>query len=88
MSYTIYMVQCKDGTFYIGQTNNLQKRIKEHNEGKGAKYTRGRGPVKVVYTEEVASVNEALKREYVLKKLKRKGREKLAELSKDLERSD
>ena len=88
MSYTVYMLQCRDGTFYIGQTNNLEKRIKDHNEGKGAKYTRGRGPVTVVYTEEVDTVNEALKREYVLKKLPRKGRAKLANLAKDLERSD
>ena len=50
MHYT-YMLKCKDGTYYIGYTNDLEKRVKAHNEGKGAKYTKGRGPVELIYYE-------------------------------------
>ena len=62
---------CKDNTLYTGWTNSLERRIKAHNEGKGAKYTRGRLPVKLVYFEEFSTKNEALKREYEIKKMKR-----------------
>jgi nitroimidazol reductase NimA-like FMN-containing flavoprotein (pyridoxamine 5'-phosphate oxidase superfamily)/predicted GIY-YIG superfamily endonuclease len=71
MNY-VYILECKDGTFYTGYTNNLNKRIKVHNDGKGAKYTRGRLPVKLVYLEEITTKSEALKREYAIKRLKRK----------------
>lgn len=76
MHYT-YLVECRDHTFYIGYTNNLDKRIKTHNEGKGAKYTRGRLPVILRYYEEYESKTEAMKREYELKKLTRKKKEEL-----------
>ena len=46
-----YVVSCKDGSLYAGYTNDLKRRIKLHNEGKGAKYTRGRGPVRLVYSK-------------------------------------
>lgn len=76
MHYT-YLVECKDHTFYIGYTNDLEKRIKTHNAGKGAKYTRGRIPVILRYYEEYETKTEAMKREYELKKLTRGEKEKL-----------
>jgi len=67
----VYLVECSDGTFYCGSTNNLEKRIRTHNEGRGAKYTTSRKPVKLVYSEECSNKSEALKREYQIKKMKR-----------------
>lgn len=63
MNYT-YIVECKDGTLYTGWTNNLEKRIADHNSGKGAKYTRARKPVTLVYYETFEAKEEAMKREY------------------------
>ncbi|MGL5615776.1 MAG: GIY-YIG nuclease family protein [Sarcina sp.] len=76
MNYT-YILECADKTFYTGYTNNLENRIKVHNSGLGAKYTRGRTPVKLLYYEEFESKSEALKREYAIKKMTRKEKEKL-----------
>ena len=76
MNYT-YMVRCKDGTLYTGWTNNLKKRIKAHNLGKGAKYTKSRRPVKLVYCEEFSTREEAMKREYAIKRMKKKEKEKM-----------
>lgn len=70
MNY-VYILECKDGTFYTGWTNNLEKRIDMHSKGKGAKYTRGRGPVKLVHYEEFEKKSDALKREYAIKQLSR-----------------
>ncbi|WP_058993256.1 GIY-YIG nuclease family protein [Sarcina ventriculi] len=70
MNYT-YILECSDGSFYTGWTNNLEKRINCHNKGKGAKYTRGRLPVKLVYFEEFIEKRDAQKREYVIKHLTR-----------------
>ena len=67
----IYILRCNDGTLYTGITNNLDKRIKQHNEGKGAKYTRGRGPVALVKFFEVLTKSDALKVEYHIKQLSR-----------------
>lgn len=78
MNYT-YIVQCKDGTFYTGWTNNLEKRILDHNSGKGAKYTRARKPVVLVYYETFERKEEAMSREYTIKHLSRKEKEKLIE---------
>ncbi len=75
-AYT-YMVECSDGTLYTGWTFDLQKRINAHNSGKGAKYTRSRRPVKLVYYETFDSKSEAMKREVEIKKLKRKDKLKL-----------
>ncbi len=75
-AYT-YMVECSDGTLYTGWTFDLQKRINAHNSGKGAKYTRSRRPVKLVYYETFDSKSEAMKREIEIKKLKRKDKLKL-----------
>ncbi len=68
----VYVLECKDGTLYTGWTTNIEKRIREHNEGKGAKYTRSRYPVELKYFEEYKNKREALKREYFIKKLSRK----------------
>ena len=67
----IYIVKCKDKTLYTGITNDIKKRINEHNRGKGAKYTRGRGPVKLIYKESFRSKGKALSREYAIKSLKK-----------------
>ncbi len=75
MQYWVYMVRCADDTLYTGITDNLERRIKTHNSGKGAKYTRGRGPVVLVYQEVCADKPEALRRELAIKQMSR--REKL-----------
>jgi predicted GIY-YIG superfamily endonuclease len=74
----VYILQCSDDTLYTGITNNLEKRIKQHNEGKGAKYTMGRGPVALVKSFEVLSKGEALKLEYKIKQLPRAEKLQLA----------
>ncbi|MEE0771641.1 MAG: GIY-YIG nuclease family protein [Anaerovoracaceae bacterium] len=65
----VYMLLCKDGTLYTGWTNDFEKRIEAHNSGKGAKYTRGRGPVTPVYMELMEDHSAAAKREAAIKKL-------------------
>ena len=72
-----YIVKCSDGTYYTGYTNDLEKRLLAHNAGKGAKYTRNRLPVEMVYFEEYEDKSEAMKREYAIKRLARKQKEKL-----------
>lgn len=76
MNYT-YIVMCKDGTYYTGWTNNLQKRIDDHNGGKGAKYTKSRLPVELVYYETFDAKEDAMRREYAIKQLSRKEKEVL-----------
>ncbi len=68
----VYILKCKDDSLYTGWTNDLKNRIKAHNNGTGAKYTRGRGPVKLVYYEEFEEKREAQSREYKIKKLTKK----------------
>lgn len=75
--YYTYVLECADGSLYTGITNDIERRLKVHNSGKGAKYTRGRLPVKIVYKEEAASKGEALTRERQIKKLKRDEKIKL-----------
>ena len=75
MMYYIYILRCQDDTYYTGFTNNIEKRVRAHNDKKGAKYTRGRTPVELIYSEEFESKTEALKREYEIKKLTRKQKE-------------
>jgi putative endonuclease len=67
-----YVLTCRDGSFYGGYTNNLERRIQLHNDGKGAKYTRGRGPVKLTYYKCFENKGDALRAEYHFKKLTRK----------------
>ena len=69
-NYT-YIVRCSDETLYTGWTNNLEKRMQAHNSGKGAKYTKIRRPVELVYFEEYDTKQEAMKREYAIKQLSR-----------------
>lgn len=71
MNY-IYILICSDNTLYTGWTNNIERRIKEHNLGKGAKYTRNRIPVKLCYYEEFETKQEAMSREYRIKQMSRK----------------
>ncbi len=68
MNYT-YIVKCNDGSLYTGWTNDLEKRLEAHNSGSGAKYTRGRGPVELVYYEEFDTKEEAMSREWHIKQL-------------------
>ena len=65
----VYILRCRDASLYTGWTNNLEKRLEAHNSGKGAKYTRGRGPVTLVYRETLATREEALHRECEIKKM-------------------
>lgn len=69
-NYT-YILKCSDGTLYCGWTNNLEKRLAAHNEGAGAKYTRNRRPVELVYYEEFETKQEAMSREYHIKRMSR-----------------
>ena len=76
MNYT-YIVECADGSLYCGWTNDLEKRIKDHNAGKGAKYTKTRLPVKLVYFEEFDTKEEAMSREWHIKQLRREEKLKM-----------
>jgi putative endonuclease len=69
--YYVYIVNCNDNTFYCGYSNNVEKRVDAHNKSLGAKYTKIRLPVKLVYTECFDSKSEAMKREYQIKQLTR-----------------
>jgi len=69
--WIVYILECSDKTLYTGITNNLQKRLELHYAGKGARYTRGRSPQILVYSEKCASKSIALKREYAIKQLSR-----------------
>lgn len=85
MSFFVYILECVDGTYYIGSTNNLEKRLHEHNYSKnGAHYTKIRRPVVLKYSETVSSLSEARKREAELKRLRRREKEILLALSSRL----
>ena len=71
MSWFVYILECADHTLYTGITNNLDRRISQHNAGQGAKYTKGRGPVKLLYSEACENKSMALKREIQIKALSR-----------------
>ncbi len=77
MACYTYMVECSDGSFYTGWTNDLEKRIKAHNEKKGAKYTRSRTPVRLVYYEAFMEKQDAMRREYEIKQYSRREKEAL-----------
>ncbi len=68
MNYT-YILECKDGSFYAGWTNDIEKRLAAHRSGEGAKYTRGRGPLRLIYLEVFDSKEEAMQREAQIKRL-------------------
>ena len=75
--YYAYIVECADGTYYAGSTNNLANRLALHNTGRGAKYVRGRGPVQLVYQKAHRSYTRAVQAEYALKQLTKKEKEAL-----------
>ena len=75
--WVVYILRCGDGTLYTGITNDMEKRFAAHCAGKGAKYTRGRGPLECMYLEKCGDHSAALKREAEIKKLSREEKEKL-----------
>ena len=76
-SWKLYILRCGDGSLYTGITTDVEKRLEAHRSGKGAKYTRGRGPLELVYREECGEHSAALKREHEIKQLSRQEKEKL-----------
>lgn len=82
MSCYCYIVECADGTYYAGWTVDPERRVAIHNKGRGARYTRTRGPVKLVYVEELPDRKSAMKRETAIKKMKRGMKMKLVSESK------
>jgi len=74
MKYYVYILFCADGTYYTGWTTDVQKRLAVHNKGKGAKYTRGRLPVKLLWFDSFNSKSEAMKKEYAIKQLSKDGK--------------
>ena len=79
MLWYVYILRCGDGTLYTGITDNVPRRLAAHRSGRGAKYTRGRGPLELVYQEEVPDKPAALRREIAIKRLTRQEKEKLIE---------
>jgi len=71
MNSFVYIIECADQTLYTGWTTNIEARVETHNAGSGAKYTRGRGPVKLVYSESFETKQDAMRREAEIKKLTR-----------------
>ena len=77
MTWFVYMLRCGDNTLYTGITDNVARRLEAHREGKGAKYTRGRGPLELVYTEEWEDRAAASRREYRIKQMTREQKDQL-----------
>ena len=77
MAWYVYILRCGDGTLYTGVTDDVPRRLAAHRSGKGAKYTRGRGPLELAYQEQVPDKSAALRREYQIKRLRRQEKEKL-----------
>jgi predicted GIY-YIG superfamily endonuclease len=77
MFWYVYMLRCGDGTLYTGVTDNVERRLAAHRSGRGAKYTRGRGPLELVYQEQVPDKSAALRREYQIKRLPKQEKEGL-----------
>lgn len=76
-TWYLYILRCKDNTLYTGITTDVEKRLEAHQSGRGAKYTRGRGPLELVYRETCIDHSAALKREYEVKRLTREQKQKL-----------
>lgn len=77
MAWYVYILRCGDGSLYTGITDDVPRRLAAHRSGKGAKYTRGRGPLELVFTQKVDDKSAALRREAEIKKLRRGEKEKL-----------
>jgi len=75
----VYVIECRDGTYYTGYTTNVERRVAEHNAGTAAKYTRGRRPVELVHVETYDSQSAAMQREYAIKQLRRREKEQLVQ---------
>ncbi len=73
----VYVVRCDDGSLYTGYTTDIDRRVREHNDGNGAKYTRGRAPVELVHRERYDTRGKALRREHEIKSLSRPAKERL-----------
>ncbi|MFB6229844.1 MAG: GIY-YIG nuclease family protein [Salinibacter sp.] len=73
----VYVVECSDGTYYTGYTTDVERRVDEHNDGSGAKYTRGRRPVELVHVETYDTQSDAMQREHAIKQLRRAAKEQL-----------
>lgn len=73
----VYILQCSDSSYYTGYAVDLERRLQEHQQGEGCKYTRGRCPVELVYWEEHPGKSEAMQREYQIKQMPRAGKQKL-----------
>ena len=82
-NYT-YILRCKDGSLYTGWTNRIRKRLMDHNNGNGAKYTRGRGPVELAYLEISDTKQEAMQKEFAYKRLAKDEKEQLIESEQNL----
>lgn len=78
----VYILQCGDNTLYCGVTPDIEKRLEQHRCGKGAKYTRGRGPLELVYSEQLPTHSDALRREIAIKQLSRSEKLKLIDTYK------
>ena len=84
MPWYVYILRCGDGTLYTGITDDIPRRLAAHRAGKGAKYTRGRGPLELVYQERVPDKSAALRREAAIQRLRRGEKERLIESAKSL----
>lgn len=74
-NHYVYILECKDGSYYTGYTNNLKNRLQKHQTGKGAKYTRGRTPVTLLFSKQFTTKTEAMQEEYRIKQLSREQKE-------------
>ena len=85
--YFVYIVECKNGTYYTGYTNNLENRVKLHNSGRGAKYLKGKLPVKLVFAKPYRYYKNALNKEKEVKKFSRREKEALVRSFRKITRS-
>ncbi|TCP22562.1 putative endonuclease [Scopulibacillus darangshiensis] len=81
-TYAVYILECADGSYYTGYTTNVERRLKVHSDGKGAKYTRIRRPLSLIYEEWFDDKSEALKREHAIKKLSKRQKVELVKGAK------
>ena len=77
MAFFCYIVECADSTYYTGWSSDPQRRVQQHNKGTGARYTRGRRPVRLIYVESLPDRNSAMQREIQIKRMGRQAKEKL-----------
>lgn len=85
MSHFVYIIECADGTLYTGYTTDIKRRLREHNEGHGAKYTRGRTPVELRHVETFHSRSSALQREAAIQQLSRTEKDRLVECTRGVD---